>query len=79
MPPVVSPDHILANLSFNHSDGIRKDIDVHWDCGIPPKRNSDFAWVQHFIHHLAVQSMAHFFIADPSLSSRQIGNSMILN
>jgi hypothetical protein len=26
--------------------------------GVPPKGNANFAWVQHFIHHLAPQGMA---------------------
>jgi type I restriction-modification system DNA methylase subunit len=28
--------------------------------GVPPKGNANFAWVQHFIHHLAPQGMAGF-------------------
>jgi anti-anti-sigma regulatory factor len=43
----------LANPPFNDSDWFRKDDDVRWQYGVPPKGNANFAWVQHFIHHLA--------------------------
>jgi type I restriction enzyme M protein len=32
--------------------------------GVPPKGNANFAWVQHFIHHLAPQGMAGFVLAN---------------
>jgi hypothetical protein len=31
---------------------------VRWQFGVPPKGNANFAWVQHFIHHLAPHGMA---------------------
>ena len=34
-------------------DSFRKDDDVCLQLGVPPKGNANFAWVQHFIHHLA--------------------------
>jgi type I restriction-modification system DNA methylase subunit len=36
--------------------------------GVPPKGNANFAWVQHFIHHLAPQGMAGFVLANGSMS-----------
>ena len=30
--------------------------------GVPPRGNANFAWVQHFIHHLAPQGMAGFVL-----------------
>ena len=50
-------DYVLANSPFNDSDWFRKDDDVRWQFGVPPKGNANFAWVQHFIHHLAPQGM----------------------
>jgi hypothetical protein len=44
--------------------------------GVPPKGNANFAWVQHFIHHLAPQGMAGFVLANgpaPAGSSNQSG------
>ena len=31
---------------------------------VPPKGNANFAWVQHFIHHLAPHGMAGFVFAN---------------
>ena len=46
-------DYVLANPPFNDSDWHRSDEDVRWKYGLPPKGNANFAWVQHFIHHLS--------------------------
>ncbi len=53
--PDLRADYVLANPPFNDSDWFRKDDDVRWQFGVPPKGNANFAWVQHFIHHLAPQ------------------------
>ncbi len=37
----------------------------------------DFAWVQHFIHHLATTGMAGFVLANGSMSSNQSGEGDI--
>jgi type I restriction enzyme M protein len=52
-------------------DNFRKDDDVRWQYGLPPKGNANFAWVQHFIHHLAPHGMAGFVLANGSMSSNQ--------
>ncbi len=39
--------------------------------------NANFAWVQHFIHHLAPQGMAGFVLANGSMSSNQSGEGEI--
>ncbi|MEM4335411.1 MAG: class I SAM-dependent DNA methyltransferase [Candidatus Anstonellales archaeon] len=64
-------DFILANPPFNDSDwgGELLQEDVRWKFGIPPKGNANFAWVQHFIHHLSPTGMAGFVLANGSLSS----------
>jgi type I restriction enzyme M protein len=71
--PDLRADFILANPPFNDSDWFRKDDDVRWQFGVPPKGNANFAWVQHFIHHLAPQGVAGFVLANGSLSSDQSG------
>jgi type I restriction-modification system DNA methylase subunit len=48
--PDLRADYVLANPPFNDSDWFRKDDDVRWQYGIPPKGNANFAWVSHFIH-----------------------------
>ncbi|MBI5820325.1 MAG: SAM-dependent DNA methyltransferase [Verrucomicrobia bacterium] len=75
--PDLRADYVLANPPFNDSDWFRKDDDVRWQFGVPPKGNANFAWVQHFIHHLAPQGMAGFILANGSMSSNQSGEGDI--
>jgi type I restriction enzyme M protein len=70
-------DYVLANPPFNDSDWFRKDDDVRWQYGVPPKGNANFAWVQHFIHHMAPTGMAGFVLANGSMSSNQSGEGEI--
>ena len=75
--PDLRADYVLANPPFNDSDWFRKDDDVRWRFGVPPKGNANFAWVQHFIHHLAPHGMAGFVLANGSMSSNQSGEGDI--
>jgi type I restriction enzyme M protein len=75
--PDLRADFVLANPPFNDSDWFRKDDDVRWQFGVPPKGNANFAWVQHFIHHLAPNGMAGFVLANGSMSSNQSGEGDI--
>ncbi|HMP76886.1 MAG TPA: class I SAM-dependent DNA methyltransferase [Kiritimatiellia bacterium] len=75
--PDLRVDYVLANPPFNDSDWHRKDDDVRWQFGVPPKGNANFAWVQHFIHHLAPHGMAGFVLANGSMSSNQSGEGEI--
>ncbi len=75
--PDLRVDYVLANPPFNDSDWFRKDDDVRWQFGVPPKGNANFAWVQHFIHHLAPHGMAGFVLANGSMSSNQSGEGDI--
>lgn len=72
-------DYILANPPFNDSDwgGERLDKDARWKHGRPPAGNANFAWVQHFIHHLAPNGIAGFVLANGSMSSNQSGEGEI--
>src|SRR5690606_3075152 len=66
-------DYVLANPPFNDSDwgGERLREDVRWKYGVPPVGNANFAWVQHFIHHLSPRGVAGFVLANGSMSSQQ--------
>jgi type I restriction enzyme M protein len=75
--PDLRADYVLANPPFNDSDWYRKDDDVRWVYGVPPKGNANFAWVQHFIHHLAPDGMTGFVLANGSMSSNQSGEGQI--
>jgi type I restriction enzyme M protein len=72
-------DYILANPPFNDSDwgGERLREDVRWKFGGPPAGNANFAWVQHFIHHLSPTGTAGFVLANGSMSSNQSGEGEI--
>jgi type I restriction enzyme M protein len=70
-------DFVIANPPFNDSDWHRVEEDVRWKYGTPPKGNANFAWVQHFIHHLAPNGMAGFVLANGSMSSNQSGEGEI--
>jgi len=72
-------NYILANPPFNDSDwgGDRLREDVRWKYGVPPAGNANFAWVQHFIHHLAPTGLAGFVLANGSMSSNQSGEGEI--
>jgi type I restriction enzyme M protein len=72
-------DYIIANPPFNDSDwgGERLREDVRWKYGVPPVSNANFAWVQHFIHHLAPTGLAGFVLANGSMSSNQSGEGEI--
>lgn len=73
-------EYILANPPFNVSDwgGERLQEDARWKYGTPPKGNANFAWVQHFIHHLHPQKgTAGFVLANGSMSSNQSGEGEI--
>ena len=70
-------DFVLANPPFNDSDWHLIEDDVRWKYGTPPKGNANFAWVQHFIHHLAPAGLAGFVLANGSMSSNQSGEGEI--
>ena len=75
--PDLRADYVLANPPFNDSDWFRRDDDVRWQFGVPPRGNANFAWVQHFIHHLAPAGTAGFVLANGSMSSNQSGEGDI--
>ena len=82
--PDLKADYILANPPFNISDWSGKLLadDVRWRYGTPPTGNANYAWIQHFIHHLAPPNgrgggVAGFVMANGSLSSGSGGEGEI--
>jgi type I restriction enzyme M protein len=82
--PDLKADYILANPPFNISDwsGQLLREDVRWKYGTPPTGNANYAWIQHFIHHLAPPNgrgggIAGFVMANGSLSSNTSGEGDI--
>ena len=73
--PDLKADYVLANPPFNDSDWrgeLLKD-DRRWVYGVPPAGNANFAWVQHFISHLAPTGIAGFVLANGSMSVEPVG------
>ncbi|MBI4633806.1 MAG: SAM-dependent DNA methyltransferase [Deltaproteobacteria bacterium] len=77
--PDLKADYVLANPPFNDSDwrGETLKDDKRWKYGTPPAGNANYAWVQHFIYHLAPTGMAGFVLANGSMSSNQSGEGEI--
>ncbi|HEY3393754.1 MAG TPA: class I SAM-dependent DNA methyltransferase [Lacipirellulaceae bacterium] len=77
--PDLKADYVLANPPFNDSDwrGELLKEDKRWRFGTPPAGNANYAWVQHFIHHLAPTGLAGFVLANGSMSSNQSGEGEI--
>lgn len=85
--PDLKADYILANPPFNISNWsgelLRKD--VRWPAEkyrAPPVGNANYAWILHFIHHLAPPNgkgggIAAFVMANGSLSSTSSGEGEI--
>lgn len=77
--PDLKADFVLANPPFmdSHWNGDLLRDDVRWRFGVPPVGNANFAWVQHFVHHLAPNGVAGFVLANGALSSQQGGEGEI--
>lgn len=77
--PDLKADYVIANPPFNVSDWGGESLrnDVRWKYGTPPVGNANFAWVQHFIHHLAPAGTAGFVLANGSMSSQSSGEGVI--
>ena len=77
--PDLKADYILANPPFNVSDwqGEQLRQDKRWEYGTPPVGNANFAWVQHFLHHLSPRGIAGFVLANGSMSSNTSGEGEI--
>ena len=72
-------DYIIANPPFNVSDWggdlLRKD--GRWQYGVPPVGNANYAWIQHFLYHLAPNGQAGFVLAKGSLTTKTSGEGDI--
>jgi type I restriction enzyme M protein len=72
-------DFVLANPPFNQKawgvDRVSKDS--RWKYGLPPDGNANYAWIQHFIAHLAPDGRAGFVMANGSLTSNSGGEGAI--
>ena len=69
--PDLRADFILANPPFNISDYWDESLadDPRWALDTPRPANANYAWIQHFLYHLAPSGTAGFVIANGALSS----------
>lgn len=69
-------DFVIANPPFNDSDwsGELLRDDARWKVLgktlVPPAANANYAWIQHFLFHLAPNGLAGFVLAKGSLTSK---------
>lgn len=72
-------DYIIANPPFNDSDwsGELLTKDARWQYGVPPAGNANYAWIQHFLYHLAPNGKAGFVLSKGSLTTNTAGEGEI--
>ena len=72
-------DYILANPPFNVSDwsGELLAEDGRWKYGTPPPGNANYAWLQHFLFHLASQGRAGVVLSKGALTTNSSGEDVI--
>jgi type I restriction enzyme M protein len=77
--PDLRADFIIANPPFNVSDwsGETLRTDGRWQYGTPPTGNANFAWIQHFLYHLAPKGQAGFVLSKGALTSKSSGEGDI--
>ena len=76
-------DYVIANPPFNDSDwsGDLLRDDARWSILgkklPPPAGNANYAWIQHFLYHLAPTGMAGFVLSKGSLTTNTTGEGDI--
>ncbi len=72
-------DFVMANPPFNQKEWSTPAIldDARWKHGTPPTNNANYAWIQHFLHHLAPDGRAGFVMANGSLTTMTSGEGKI--
>tara|TARA_B110000914_G_scaffold192605_1_gene179776 strand:- start:106 stop:1086 length:981 start_codon:yes stop_codon:yes gene_type:complete len=76
-------DFIVSNIPFNQKNWGREILenDPRWVYGLPPKSDGNFAWIQHYLHHLSDSGYASLLLPLGSLftlKTRHIREKIIL-
>ncbi len=77
--PTLKADFVMANPPFNQSQWSTTAIldDARWAHGTPPTGSANYAWIQHFLSHLAPDGRAGFVMANGSLTTMTSGEGKI--
>jgi type I restriction enzyme M protein len=77
--PTLKASFVMANPPFNQSEWSTPAIldDARWAHGAPPAGNANYAWIQHFLFHLAPEGRAGFVMANGSLTTMTSGEGKI--
>ncbi|MBK7366099.1 MAG: N-6 DNA methylase [Nitrosomonas sp.] len=76
--PDLKADYILANPPFNMEwDAGKLSEDKRWKYGVPPAKNSNYAWLQHMVSKLSDSGRAGTVLSNGSMSSSQSGENNI--
>ncbi|OAV43958.1 class I SAM-dependent DNA methyltransferase [Lewinella sp. 4G2] len=78
--PDLRADYVIANPPFNVSDwsGEALQEDARWKFGPPPPAgNANYAWLQHFLYHLAPKGQVGVVLAKGALTSNSSGEGEI--
>ena len=77
--PTLKADFVMANPPFNQKEWSTPAIldDARWVHGTPPTGNANYAWIQHFLFHLAPKGRAGFVMANGSLTTMTSGEGKI--
>jgi len=68
-------DYVVSNPPFNDSGWGADRVgyeDPRFKYGIPPDNNGNFAWIQHYIYHLAPEGKAGYVMANGALSGGNV-------
>ncbi len=87
--PDLRADFIITNPPFNLGEKGRAGWgrerlmdDPRWRVGksqtLPPASNANFAWILHFLHHLAPKGYAGFVLANGSLSNTNRADEVVI-
>ncbi|MGO9956196.1 MAG: N-6 DNA methylase [Solirubrobacteraceae bacterium] len=77
--PTLKADFVMANPPFNQKEWSTAAIldDARWAHGTPASGNANYAWIQHFLFHLAPNGRAGFVMANGSLTTMTSGEGNI--
>lgn len=73
-------DYILTNPPFNSSNWCENDTanwNAHWQYGLPPRKNANFAWLQHIISHLSPNGCAVTLLPNGTLTTQNLAEREI--